>query len=609
MATYEEIYGKRVKEFDSDPTLESSYEGQVWYDKSSGVLKSVVNFSAYSSTSPLNTGRRATGGTGTQTAALVCSGQISAPTNSSATEEYNGTGYSVGGNTGTARYTMACGGTQTAGIISMGYSSSALTATEEYNGSTWTSGTASNDNRTNLGSGGTQSSFLAFGGSESPGTSAATEEWDDSSWTTGGNLGTARYQLSGNNVGTQTAGLCAGGFSGGSKNLTEEYNGSTWSTGGALPTANGNAARGGTQTAAYFTGGSYSPNTASYHYDGTSWATAPSLGTGRSQISGSQATQTNHVVFGGGTSPTPFQASEEFNTSINTITPAAFASGGNLGTARYQLAGSGTETAALASGGGSLTTVTGDTEEYNGTSWAEQSNLSTARKQLSGGGPQTAAFVCGGFTSPPNTVYNQTEEYSGSSWTSGGAMSVPRRLFSSVGTQTAGLAIAGFNPPNAITTCEEYGGTSWTSGGGLSGSARYRNFSTGTQTAGLTFGGTDNPEAVIALTEEYDGSSWTAGGALNTVANGGAGSGVQTSALAFASSFPSSERYDGTSWATAPAPATPRTAAAGSNNATSNSVGLFFGGGPGNPPSNVNNNTESFTGETETVTFKTLTTS
>ena len=42
MATYEEIYGKRVKEFDSDPTLDSSYEGQVWYDKSTGVLKSVV---------------------------------------------------------------------------------------------------------------------------------------------------------------------------------------------------------------------------------------------------------------------------------------------------------------------------------------------------------------------------------------------------------------------------------------------------------------------------------------------------------------------------------------------------------------------------------------
>ena len=39
MATYEEIYGKRVKDFDSDPTLDSSYEGQVWYDKSSGTLR------------------------------------------------------------------------------------------------------------------------------------------------------------------------------------------------------------------------------------------------------------------------------------------------------------------------------------------------------------------------------------------------------------------------------------------------------------------------------------------------------------------------------------------------------------------------------------------
>ena len=41
MADYTDIYGKRVKDFDSDPTLTSSYEGQVWYDKSTGVLKSV----------------------------------------------------------------------------------------------------------------------------------------------------------------------------------------------------------------------------------------------------------------------------------------------------------------------------------------------------------------------------------------------------------------------------------------------------------------------------------------------------------------------------------------------------------------------------------------
>ena len=49
MATYEDIYGKRVKEFDSDPTLDSTYEGQVWYNSTSGTLKSLVAFGAWRS--------------------------------------------------------------------------------------------------------------------------------------------------------------------------------------------------------------------------------------------------------------------------------------------------------------------------------------------------------------------------------------------------------------------------------------------------------------------------------------------------------------------------------------------------------------------------------
>ena len=198
--------------------------------------------------------------------------------------------------------------------------SAAITSTEYYDGSSWTSGTASNDNRTNLGSGGTQTSFLAFGGSESPGTSNATEEWDGSSWTSGGNLGTARYQLSGNNAGTQTAGLCVGGFSGSAKDLVEEYNGSSWTAGGALPTAEGIAARYGTQTAAAIAGGGPGPgpNTASKHYDGTSWSTAPSIATGRSFLSGSQASQTAALVFGGSPVPGAGTATEEFTPATET---------------------------------------------------------------------------------------------------------------------------------------------------------------------------------------------------------------------------------------------------------------------------------------------------
>ena len=61
MATYEDLYGKRVKVFDSDPTLTSSYEGQVWYNSNTGVLKSVVSFDSFTSSTPYTTGRRSFG--------------------------------------------------------------------------------------------------------------------------------------------------------------------------------------------------------------------------------------------------------------------------------------------------------------------------------------------------------------------------------------------------------------------------------------------------------------------------------------------------------------------------------------------------------------------
>ena len=43
-----------------------------------------------------------------------------------------------------------------------------------------------------------------------------------SSWASGGNLNTARQRLAG--AGTQTAGLCMGGYSGSDSAVTEEYN-------------------------------------------------------------------------------------------------------------------------------------------------------------------------------------------------------------------------------------------------------------------------------------------------------------------------------------------------------------------------------------------------
>src|SRR5210317_915126 len=70
-------------------------------------------------------------------------------------------------------------------------------------------------------------------------------------WSSGANMGTARYALGG--AGTQTAGLAFGGNTpGGSPTkttATEEYNGSGWSVGGSLGTARYAITGCGTQTA------------------------------------------------------------------------------------------------------------------------------------------------------------------------------------------------------------------------------------------------------------------------------------------------------------------------------------------------------------------------
>ena len=83
MTTYKEIFGKYVKNYSSDPTADA--EGQVWYNTTSGTFKSVLASAAWSSGSPLITGRDSLGGAGTQASAVVFGGFV--PGNSALTEE------------------------------------------------------------------------------------------------------------------------------------------------------------------------------------------------------------------------------------------------------------------------------------------------------------------------------------------------------------------------------------------------------------------------------------------------------------------------------------------------------------------------------------------
>ena len=165
MASYEEIHGKRIETFSSDPTLDSSYEGQVWFNSTSGTLKTVVASAAWASSSAMATARQALGGTGTQTAGLACGGFL--PPHTNVTEEYNGSGWGTGGNLNVTRgYNAACG-PQTAALTFGGEAPSvpAEDATEEYDGSSWSNGGAYPGNPAyGIGLFGTQTAAVGTGG-------------------------------------------------------------------------------------------------------------------------------------------------------------------------------------------------------------------------------------------------------------------------------------------------------------------------------------------------------------------------------------------------------------------------------------------------------------
>ena len=346
MATYEEIYGKRVEVVSSDPTLSAANEGQVWYNSTTGTLKGVVKIKAVSSGANTSNSKQYRGGCGTQAANLVMGGEPA--TNS--TEEYDSISWSAGGNWPASTKVGVGLGTQTAAIGAGGGPGSPpqfYSAANTYNGSSWTGIPALNTARGYLGGCGTTTAGLVFGGCRIPGNTAQThsEEYNGASWSEGSDLLVASKGMAG--AGIQTAAL---GY-GGSPNTTStyDYNGTSWSAGDILNTKRGYAA-GATDSASSMVilGGNPGSDDVIEEYDGTSWMTVPAtLGTGRSNTTGGGSSSAAIVVDGSG----PSNKTEEYDSSINVITAAAWASGTAINTPRTGLSGAGTTTAGLVFGG------------------------------------------------------------------------------------------------------------------------------------------------------------------------------------------------------------------------------------------------------------------
>ena len=617
MATYREIHGKAIKTVTTNPSDDAA-EGQIWFNSTDNTFKSIVSLEAMTSgTSMSNTrGQNGTAHNGTQNAALSVTGNNNGGgsnlvTNTS--EEYNGSGWTSGGTYPISSFGSYGSGVQTAALFSGGRTGSppfpVTNTSASYNGTSFGAEGNLSTARQSAGCfGATENTSIAAGGHNVPGSYTDTEEYNGSAWTTvpatfpsQDNMGAA---------GVQTAAIAnANGGTG-----TFLFDGSAWTGGPSMNTARSSlnqAMMGLTQDAVVALGANPSANNAIENYDGTSWTTSSAtLGTGRAQ-SASSGSNTAGVLFGG-TTTAYVAVTEEYNRSASVFTAASWSSGPSMNTARDELGSALNAPAptALAMGGYNSSPSAGLTicEEYNGSAWSESGDLNNITWQMAGAGTQTAAVSMGGAYNP-FTIMANTEEYNGSTWTAVTAMPTATWGAGGTGSQTAALVFGG-NAPGIVSTTFEYDGTNYSPGGALN-TARTYTTGFGIQTAALCAGG--NTPSKTGATEEYNGSAWTSSGSLITARDSLCGGGAQTDGLVFTgSSGPGTpnilavtEGYDGTAWSTRPSVSTARIFAEGTGGTTSSAAAIIYGGAPGGGPFIANS--EEFTGETSSLNVKTLT--
>jgi hypothetical protein len=302
MTTFKEIRGTAIESVSSDPTNPEA--GQIWYNNTIGVLKGYqLVAAAWSAGTNLSTDAGQRGGCGgSQNSGLCFGGAPPVAAGTTATEEYDGSTWTAGGNLSLARHAMASAGTQTAAFGAGGYkggSPDVTNTTEEYDGSAWTAGGNLGTGRYRLAGAGTQTTGLAFGGTNAGVFYANTDEYDGSAWTAGGNLINAANLMG--SAGIQTAALGFGGVQPPRTNATVEYDGSSWTAGGNLPTSLSGMGGVGTQNDALGFGGTTptTSQTSGFNYNGSTWTTNPaSLTTARNQ-SASAGTITSALAMAG----------------------------------------------------------------------------------------------------------------------------------------------------------------------------------------------------------------------------------------------------------------------------------------------------------------------
>ena len=272
------------------------------------------------------------------------------------------------------------------------------------------------------------------------------------------------------------------------------------------------------------------------------------MNTARSTLAGS-GTQTSAIAFGGDTGPAVQSLTELYDGTSWTVSST-------MATARDRLGGAAATSPAALAFGGTTGSNTAASEEFNSSAttitsavFASGGNANAARRQIgfTGNSPQNDIMGFGGFG--PAGFYNNSETYNGTSWSEGNNLSEAKGQLAGAGESSSAALAFGGNGSNANT--EEYNGSSWSEQNNLN-TGRYELGGTGTQTAALAVAGESASSGTTTLTEEYDGTSWTTSGTMNTARRENDAAGTQTAAITAGGGTPSAiantETYNGSSW-------------------------------------------------------------
>jgi len=328
MATYKEIFGKKIQALSADPPAAQG-EGQIWYNDTTNAFKTATPTAAWASGPALSTARAGGGSGGIPTSAWLAGGVTSFPASTStATENFNGSSWTGSGALTNARVYAGGAGPQTAGIIVAGATPFApspgggQTTVESYNGEAWSAETATPIGLWSNTVFGTAAACTTAGAN--PQTTNFVFDYDGSSWTTGGTMNAIRAYMT--SAGTQTAGGVMGGLSSPPGTNYEQYDGSSWTAGPALNTARYYGGAGGPQTATiYFGGETPAPAAAGETelFDGTSWTEGADLATARSLLGSASSITSNTaaLAFGGSPigDPSPIHTATEEYTNVAVV--------------------------------------------------------------------------------------------------------------------------------------------------------------------------------------------------------------------------------------------------------------------------------------------------